>query len=214
MSEVVQHETVGVPVERLKLAAYNPRIMPPEEMERLKHSLSEFGFVEPCVVRAEDLLVIGGHQRVAAYRALGGKGTVPCTLVKGLSDERAKLLNVALNRIGGEWDYVKLSELLKGLDSLDMDELLLTGFGQKEIEDILALAGEDHAGKEKSPGSLDDELAAIIRRFEFEVATQEEADLCRDILRQHGMTGPANGAEAFVKVCKAAMGQPAEEEAL
>ena len=51
------------PLGTLLPASYNPRVMPSAEREKLIRSLSTFGFVEPVVMRAEDGLLIGGHQQ-------------------------------------------------------------------------------------------------------------------------------------------------------
>ncbi len=125
-----------VPIARLHPWEDNPRQMAEGERERLKRSIRSFGFVEPLVVRRSDQLVIGGHQRLDAARALG-MNEVPVVYVE-LSDAEARALNLALNRIQGEWDLPKLGELLEELRVLpDFDETL-TGFGPEEIEDILA----------------------------------------------------------------------------
>lgn len=75
-------------------------------MESLRRSVSRWGMVEPLVVRRSDQLVIGGHQRLEAARALG-LAAVPVVYVEA-SDAEAKALNLALNRIQGEWDLPKL----------------------------------------------------------------------------------------------------------
>ncbi len=110
--------------------------MPEPELEKLKRSIQEFGLVEPLVVRRRDHLVVGGHQRLEAAKALGLR-TVPVVFVD-LSDAQAKALNLALNRIRGDWDLPKLGTLLEELQSLpDLDETL-TGFDPQEIDDLLA----------------------------------------------------------------------------
>ena len=83
----------------LTAAAYNPRSMSASERESLIRSLETWGFVDPLVVRDEDGLIIGGHQRLDAWRLfLSRKGVsdadvldrqVPVMAVRGLSDERA-----------------------------------------------------------------------------------------------------------------------------
>ncbi len=101
-----------VSCERLQPAPYNPRLMPAGELEKLTRSIESFGFVEPVVARKQDHSVIGGHQRLEAAKALGIK-TVPVVYVD-VTESQAKALNLALNRIQGEWDMPKLGELLCG----------------------------------------------------------------------------------------------------
>jgi DNA modification methylase len=53
-----------------------------------------------------------------------------------LDDNREKALNVALNKIQGDWDENKLAELFAGFDLSDFDAEL-TGFSADEIETLL-----------------------------------------------------------------------------
>jgi DNA modification methylase len=110
--------------------------MPAAEQEKLTRSIEEFGFVEPVVVRRQDNTVIGGHQRLEAANALG-YARVPVVYVEA-TETQAKALNVALNKIHGQWDVPKLGELLEELrDVPDLDETL-SGFDEIEMDDLLA----------------------------------------------------------------------------
>ncbi len=124
--------TRPLPIADLLPADYNPRVMPDEQMAALMRSIERFGFVEPVVVRRSDRLVIGGHQRIEAARRLG-YAHVPVVEVD-LDDAQAKALNVALNRIHGEWDVPKLAELLKALPE---DLARLTGFDEAAMARVL-----------------------------------------------------------------------------
>ncbi len=117
--------------------------MAEEERQKLVRSIQEFGMVEPLVVRRSDHLVIGGHQRLEAAKALG-MAVVPAVYVE-LSDVEAKALNLALNRIRGEWDMPKLGELLEDLQRLPEIDEALTGFGGDEIDALLAELERDRA---------------------------------------------------------------------
>ena len=58
-----------IPVSRLNAAAYNPRkdLKPGDrEYEKLKRSISEFGYVEPVIWNRQTGNVVGGHQRLKA----------------------------------------------------------------------------------------------------------------------------------------------------
>jgi DNA modification methylase len=110
--------------------------MPDAEMEKLRRSIEAFGFVEPVVVRRKDNTVIGGHQRLEAAKALGLK-KVPVVYVD-VSEQEAKALNLALNRIQGEWDLPKLGELLEELRDLPSLDETLSGFDDREIDALLA----------------------------------------------------------------------------
>lgn len=121
---------------RLRPFAQNPRLMPEAEMAKLKRSISEFGMVQPLAVRKADNTIIGGHQRWEASKALG-LTRVPVVYLD-VTEEQAKALNLALNRIQGEWDLPQLGELLEELRDLpDLDETL-SGFDSQEMEEVLA----------------------------------------------------------------------------
>ena len=93
-------------IDLLKPAIYNPRKIDPEQLNDLVRSLKQFGFVDPLVVRSEDNMIIGGHQRYEAAKLLKYK-TVPVVQLD-ISENDAKVLNVALNKISGEWEEDKL----------------------------------------------------------------------------------------------------------
>lgn len=120
-----------LPISMLRAATYNPRVMPESEMAALCESLRAFGFAEPVVVRRGDHLIIGGHQRVEAAKRIG-LTEVPVVELD-LTDEQAKSLNVALNKIHGEFDIPKLAELLA---SLPTDLQGLTGFSEAEMRQV------------------------------------------------------------------------------
>ena len=121
-----------VPISDLHPDPANPRRISDAELEALTRSIREFGLVDPIIARHADKMVIGGHQRLLAARKLGYK-TVPVIFVD-LPPEKAKLLNVALNRIRGEWDQELLARLLDDLEGAD---LTLTGFGDDEVKMLL-----------------------------------------------------------------------------
>lgn len=124
-----------LPVGVLKPAAYNPRkkLKPGDkEYEKIKNSITEFGFADPLVVNA-DMTIIGGHQRLTVAMDLGYT-EVPCAVVD-IDKVREKALNIALNKITGAWDDSLLADLLKDIENSDFD-LGKTGFEPPEIETL------------------------------------------------------------------------------
>jgi DNA modification methylase len=124
-----------------KAAPYNPRQISDHDLEALRRSLRFFGTVEPIVVNRRSDRIVGGHQRVRAAEQEGIE-TMPVVYVD-LDDPSEKQLNLALNRIHGEWDEAKLEEVLRELEALGAD-LDLTGFSEAEIEALLH--GDDQPG--------------------------------------------------------------------
>lgn len=139
MSTDEEIKIVYIPIAQLKPSPYNPREISRHDLEALKRSIQEFGFVDPVIVNKDDA-IIGGHQRVEAAKALG-IDSVPVVYVD-VSEEQAKILNLALNRISGEWDKEKLKNLLSELSSLSLD-LGLTGFTSEEVSTLLDFTKED-----------------------------------------------------------------------
>lgn len=117
-------------------ADYNPRkdLKPGDpEYEKLKRSLEEFGYVEPVIWNKITGHVIGGHQRLKVLLNMGIT-EVECVVVE-MDAEKEKALNVALNKISGDWDKDKLALLITDLQGADFD-VSLTGFDLGEIDDL------------------------------------------------------------------------------
>jgi DNA modification methylase len=127
-----------IPVSEINPAKYNPRkdLKPGDPAyEKLKRSMTEFGYVEPIIWNEETGNIVGGHQR---YKILleAGHTEVECVVVK-LSADKEKALNLALNKVTGDWEIEALADLLHELNEQDFD-LSLTGFDAAEIEDLFS----------------------------------------------------------------------------
>ena len=121
-------------------ADYNPRkaLKPGDaEYEKLKRSLEQFGYVEPIIWNATTGHVVGGHQRLKVLMDMGIT-EVDCVVVD-MPEDKEKALNIALNKISGEWDNDKLTLLIADLQGTDFD-VYLTGFDPSEIDDLFAAA--------------------------------------------------------------------------
>ena len=124
-----------VKVTDLNPASYNPRkkLKPGDrEYQKIKDSITEFGFADPLVVNS-DMTIIGGHQRLTVAMDLGYT-EVPCAVVD-VDKVREKALNTALNKITGSWDEQMLAELLKDIEASGFDTMV-TGFEPKEMEEL------------------------------------------------------------------------------
>jgi DNA modification methylase len=121
----------------LNPAKYNPRKALKSgdpEYEKLKRSLEQFGYVELIVVNAaNNNTVISGHQRLNVLKDMGVEEE-DCILVE-LDTDKEKALNIAMNKISGEWDKDKLALLITELQGQDFD-VSLTGFDPAEIDDL------------------------------------------------------------------------------
>lgn len=147
-----------IPVEKINPSPYNPRIdlQPGDpEYEKLRRSIEEFGYVEPLVWNERTGNLVGGHQRLKILLEQGH--TEIEVSVVNLDDAREKALNIALNKISGEFDIPKLQDLLAELDVSGID-VALTGFDEEELTDILS-----------SISTLDDGTEVEIEEDDFDV---------------------------------------------
>jgi DNA modification methylase len=118
-------------------ADYNPRkdLRPGDpEYDKLKRSIEQFGYVEPVIWNKVTCCVVGGHQRLKVLIDMGIT-EVECVVVE-MDVEKEKALNIALNKISGEWDKEKLALLIADLQGADFD-VSLTGFDPAELDDLL-----------------------------------------------------------------------------
>ena len=131
----------GMLIEKKKTAEllpadYNPRkdLKPGDaEYEKLKRSIEQFGYVEPVIWNKTTGCVVGGHQRLKVLMDMG-LTEVDCVVVE-MDEDKEKALNIALNKISGDWDKDKLALLIADLQGADFD-VSLTGFEPAEIDDL------------------------------------------------------------------------------
>lgn len=132
-----------IPISEIKPAAYNPRkdLQPGDaEYERITRSVDEFGLVEPLVWNQRTGNLVGGHQRLKVLAARGAR-EVEVSVVD-LPPQREKALNIALNKVAGEWDDQKLAELLDDLCEVPDFDVTLTGFEREEVDELVGRFGD------------------------------------------------------------------------
>ena len=126
-------------------AEYNPRkdLQPGDpEYEKLKKSIMSFDCVEPIVWNETSGNVVGGHQRIKVLEDLG-YSEIEVSVVN-LDDQKEKALNLALNKISGDWEQGMLESLITDL-SMDVDfDIELTGFDLGEVADFVVDLPDDN----------------------------------------------------------------------
>ena len=123
-----------IPIDSIVTAVYNPRIdlQPGDpEYEKIKKSIEEYGLVEPLVWNTRNSVLVGGHQRLKVLKDLGHT-EVDVSVVDIENESKEKALNLALNRISGDWDKDKLGDVLSDLHAQGFD-LSITGFTEPEL---------------------------------------------------------------------------------
>ena len=140
-----------VPISLLNAAPYNPRkdLQPGDpEYQKIARSIEKYGCVEPIIWNEKTGNVIGGHQRLKVLAATGAVEVDVSVVQLSLEDEKA--LNLALNKISGQWDNEKLSAVLQDLSAgFDVE---VTGFDQHEVDALVASFAES-SHEYELPGS-------------------------------------------------------------
>lgn len=111
----------------LKPYENNAKMHGAEQVDLIARSITEFGFLNPCLIDKE-MRIIAGHGRVMAAKQLGYE-KVPCLFVEGLTEEQRKAYILADNKLTelGEWDMELVQSELAELDEMGFD-VSLTGF--------------------------------------------------------------------------------------
>ena len=110
-----------VDIDRLIPYVNNARTHSPEQINKLRASLREFGFINPILVD-KDFNVLAGHGRIAAAKAEGIE-RVPCVFVEHLTEAQKKAYILADNRMALDagWDADLLRVEIEELQGMDFD---------------------------------------------------------------------------------------------
>ena len=178
-------------VEINKLVPYvnNARTHSPEQINKLRSSLREFGFINPVIID-KDYGIIAGHGRVIAARE-EGIDKVPCVFVDHLTEAQKKAYIIADNRMALDagWDEELLRVEIEALQAEAFD-VSLTGFDEKEITDLF----KDTQAEVKDD---DYDLTAALEKAAF----VKKGDVW--VVGRHRLVcGDATNAEDVGKLCE------------
>lgn len=205
---VLIHRPTEVALRDLQFAPYNPRTITRAEMDALKASIRKHGLVLTLVVQRESakygpLVLIGGHQRVAAVRDLcaeqrAAEPEVAYAVVLDVDDDTAMQLNIALNNIEGDFDPYKLGEIFKLLGPrLQLSDVQATGFTAEQVENLTRLCAPPEALAQQ----LEDDAQrlglggfakSVTLTVEFDTVAQR--DEAKGLLRELAADGRKAGA--------------------
>jgi DNA modification methylase len=150
-----------VPADQLNPAKYNPRkdLQPGDaEYEKLLRSVEEFGYVEPIIWNRRTGNIVGGHQRFKVLQQLGFS-EMDCVVVE-LDEAREKALNIALNKISGDWDESKLAEVFRDIEEYGI-AVDITGFELPEIDKLYQKLSREDGRITEDDFDSEAEVAAI-----------------------------------------------------
>ena len=191
-----KHTTEMKMVETSKLIPYvnNARTHSQEQVNKLRGSLREFGFINPVIIDS-DFNVIAGHGRLMAAKEEGIE-EVPCVLVDYLTEAQKKAYILADNRYAQDagWDEELLRLEIEALEGMDFD-VSLTGFDDQEIADLFA-DGES-TGAEDDDFDLSDALekAAFVERGDVWVVGRHRL-MCGDATSPEDVATLMDGKKA------------------
>ena len=149
-----------VDIDKLIPYVNNARTHSKEQINKLRASIREFGFINPVIID-RDYNVIAGHGRIMASKD-EGIDKVPCVFVDYLTDAQKKAYILADNRMAldADWDEELLKVEIESLQGADFD-LNLTGFDEAELMDIF---GDDNQSRAKDD---DFDLTAALEKASF-----------------------------------------------
>ena len=161
-------EMVEVSISQLKPYERNAKQHPAEQIERLKESIREFGFISPCLIDSENN-ILAGHGRLEAAKAIGMK-SVPCVYVEGLTDAQRRAYILADNRLTelARWDEEMVAVELEELAEADF-VVELTGFDIPEQIDWFENRERNDTSREEG----NDEYNDFLEKFETKKTTDD-----------------------------------------
>ena len=178
-------------VELDKLVPYvnNARTHSPEQINKLRASLREFGFINPVIID-KNYGIIAGHGRVIAAREEGIE-KIPCVFADHLTEAQKKAYILADNRMALDagWDEELLRVEIEALQAEAFD-VSLTGFDEKEITDLFKDTQEEVKDD-------DYDLTAALEKAAF----VKKGDLWV-VGRHRLLCGDATNAEDVDKLCE------------
>ena len=135
------------PLDRLKPYAKNARTHSDAQVAQIASSIVEYGFTAPLLVSG-DGGILAGHGRLAAAQKLA-LDVVPVVVLDHLTPTQRRAYILADNQLTlqGGWNEELLAAELAELSAAGFD-LALTGFSDKEIDDLL---GDADPGDETNP---------------------------------------------------------------
>lgn len=131
----------SLPPDALKANPRNARTHPKRQLEAIAASIRRFGFLNPVLIDAEDV-IIAGHGRVLAARQLGLE-QIPVLRIEHLSEADRRAYIIADNKLAqmAGWDRDVLAVELQHLIEIDASLPEVIGFAAGEVDVLLDEVG-------------------------------------------------------------------------
>lgn len=118
-------KVVDLEVSKLVPYDFNNKEHDKEQVNMIANSIKEFGFNQPLVVDANNIVVVG-HWRLLAAKELWLE-KVPCVKLEDLSDEQVKKYRILDNKLNeSDWAELNLKKDLAGLEDMNFGDLELS----------------------------------------------------------------------------------------
>ena len=185
-----------VDIDKLIPYVNNARTHSPEQINKLRASLREFGFINPVIVD-DKFNIVAGHGRVMAAQAEGIK-EIPCVYVDYLTEAQKKAYILADNRMAMDagWDEEMLRVELEALEGMAFD-LSMTGFDDKELADLFKTEVEVEDDDFDLDAAL--EKAAFVKKGDIWTVGRHRL-MCGDATSAEDVTKLMDGKKANIIV--------------
>jgi len=184
---------VELPLSALKPYPNNPRksnCNNQRGITAVKRSIEEFGFTQPLIINAEQIILCG-HTRYEAAKELNLE-SVPVIIKTDLTPQQERAYRIADNRVTQETDWDKW-KLRSEFNELFSDGDYFTGFTQEEVSDIMAMdLGFRNASE------VDAEMPSRI--YPREIACDEEQDAVFE--RVQSIMGKKKDVDVVMELCE------------
>ncbi len=182
-----------VSIDKLIPYVNNARTHNAEQINKLRASLREFGFINPVIIDG-DYNIIAGHGRVMAAKEEHIE-EVPCVLADHLTPAQKKAYIIADNRMAQDagWDEELLRIEIEALQAEAFD-IGLTGFEEQEIVDLF---GSDDDKVEDDDFDLNEALekAAFVKRGDIWQVGRHRL-MCGDATSEEDVAALMDGKKA------------------
>ena len=187
-----------VPITKLVPYVNNARTHSPEQINKLRSSLREFGFINPVIID-RDYGVIAGHGRILAAKE-EGITEVPCVFADHLTEAQKKAYIIADNRMAMDagWDEELLRIEIESLQGADFD-ISLTGFDPDELTDLFAGDSDSDVKDDDFDLSTALEKAAFVKKGDIWTVGRHRL-MCGDATSADDVTALMDGKRANLVV--------------
>jgi ParB-like chromosome segregation protein Spo0J len=164
-----------VPIEQLKANPRNPNTHPTRQIELLAKNIRYFGWRHSIQVSNLSGLIVAGHGRLEAAKALGVK-LLPVDFQDFQNENEEMAVLVADNRLAelASIDLNSLESIIGDLKIADFD-LLLTGFEDADLESLLGLSLNPSEDEETSSDEELDkgEVTIALGLYRFKLSQED-----------------------------------------